>query len=331
MIRRIAVAFSLLFFLLVIGTSGYIIIENMHFWDAIFMTVITISTVGYREIQPLSTLGRVFTMFLILTGVGVLFFSLGTAIEYFFGDFIESELQEGRRRKMVKKLKNHYIVCGFGRVGENIVSELSRQKVDFVIIESSRSRIDKARKEGYLFVEGRATDEEILKEAGIERAKGLVAAIGTDAENVFIVLSARSISPDIYIVARANTIEAESKLYRSGANRVLSPAVIGGRRMASLLVRPRVSEYIDALSFGESLEFQIEEYDISKDSPLSDKTLGSERVRDKTGVVVVAIRYPDGRVDSIPRSNSIVEANSKIIALGTSEQLNKFEKLFLEG
>ena len=329
--RRIFSALKLLFLLISLGTIGYMALEGYRFLDALYMTVITISTVGYHEVRALSDAGRIFTMALILSGVGVLFYTLGTAIEYFFGDFLVNSAEERRMKRMVASLDDHFIVCGFGRVGENIAAELKRLNSPFVVVESSTARAEKAQKEGYAVVKGSATDEETLKEAGLERARGLVAAIGNDAENVFIVLTARSLHPDIFIVARANTSEAEDKLYRAGANRVLSPAVIGGRRMAALLARPRVSEYVDALSFGEGLEFQVEEYEIPENSPLTGKTLGEAQVRDRTGVVVIAVSYPDGTLESAPRSHTIIRPRCRVIILGNEEQLNAFERVFVGG
>lgn len=328
--RRIALSLTLLFILLLSGTIGFMTIEKMGFWDALYMTVITISTVGFREVKELSHYGRIFTMFLILTGVGVLFYALGTSIEYFLGDFFEKEIQERRNRRMISRLKDHFIICGYGRVGEQVALEMRRLGVPFLIIEKNEERAEKAQKEGFLVLKGSATDEETLIEAGLKKAKGLAAVVGNDADNVFIVLTARSLSSEIFIVARSNTLEDESKLYRAGANRVLSPAVFGGRRIASLLTKPRVSEYIDALSFGENLEFQVEEYEIPESSPLAGKTLGESKVRDLTGAVVIAVSSPDGTVETIPRAKTPVEAKSKVIVLGTSEQLERFENYFLK-
>lgn len=327
--KRIAFSLSLLTFLLMMGVIGFMFIENMSFWDALYMTVITISTVGYKEVKELSHYGRIFTMLLIVTGVGVLFYTLGTSIEYFFGDFIEKEIQERRMKKMISRLKNHFIICGYGRVGEQVALEMNRLKVPFLIIDESERRVEAAKREKFFVIKGKATDEEILKEANIEKAKGLAAVVGNDAENVFIVLTARFLSPEIFIVARSNTLEDENKLYRAGANRVLSPAVFGGRRIASLLVKPRVSEYIDALSFGENLEFQIEEYEVPEDSSLVGKTLEESRVRDITGAVVIAISNPDGTTETIPRAKTSISAKSKVIVLGLPEQLGKFEEKFL--
>ncbi len=328
--RRIVLSLTLLVFLLTTGTIAFVLIEKMNFWDALYMTVITISTVGYKEVKELSHYGKIFTMFLILTGVGVLFYTLGTSIEYFFGDFIEIGIQERRIRKMISRLKDHFIICGYGRVGEQVALEMKKLKAPFLIIDNSEKRVEAAKKENFLVIKGNATDEEILKEANIEKAKGLAAVVGNDADNVFIVLTARSLSPEIFIVARSNTLEDENKLYRAGADRVLSPAVFGGRKIASLLVKPGVSEYIDALSFGEMLEFQIEEYQVPKSSPLVGKTLKESKVRDLTGAVVIAISYPDGNVETIPRATTSVDADSKLIVLGTPEQLEKFEKKFIE-
>lgn len=327
--RRITSALKLLLALVAVGTAGYMAIERFPFLDALYMTVITISTVGFHEVRSLSDAGRLFTIFLILSGVGVLFYTLGTAIEYFFGDFLVNSVEERRLARMIANLRDHFIVCGYGRVGKETANELRRLGTNFVLVEESLDVVERAREDGFLVLHGSATDDAVLQQAGIARAKGLVAAIGNDAENVFIVLTARSMNPSLHIVARANSADAEDKLYRAGANRVLSPAVIGGRRLAALLARPRVSEYVDALSFGERLEFQVEEYEIPAGSPLVGRTLGEARVRDETGVVVIALRRPNGEVESAPRSHTLVEAFSRVIVLGNEEQLDEFERKFI--
>lgn len=326
---RIFTALSFLFLLITSGTLGYMYIEQMNFMDALYMTVITVSTVGFEEVKPLSVGGRFFTMVLVLTGVGVLFYSLGTAIEYFFGDFLELGLAERRKKTLINNLKEHYLICGYGRVGEEVASELKKMDVDFVIIDDDEDRLESADKEGFLTLKGDATDETILKEAKINLTKGIVASAGNDAVNVFIVLTARSLEPEIFIVARANTLEAEEKLFRAGANRVISPSVIGGRRMASLLVRPRVSEYIDALSFGEDLQFQLEQYKVDDNSPIAGTTLEESAVRDKTGAVIVLVQYPDGLVDNVPRAKTKIVDGSKVIIMGTQQQLDLFEELYI--
>lgn len=329
LIRRVSTALLFLFLLIAAGTAGFMIIEGYRLIDALYMTVITVSTVGFRELREPSVAGKLFIIFLILTGVGVLFYSLGTVIEYFFGDFLSGKFAERRQRRMIKRLKDHYIVCGYGRVGREIARELNRSGVKYLIIDSDKNLVRRAIENGHPALSGNATDENTLREAGINAARGLVAATGNDAENVFITLTARSIEPEIFIVARANSMEAEEKLFRAGANRVISPSSIAGKRMAALLVKPAISDYVDLLSFGDQFDFEMEQYQVHEDSKLAGRTLGELAIRDLTGAVVVLVKYPDGRVEITPRADTVLKTNSVIIVLGTREQLKRFENEFL--
>lgn len=329
LIRRVSTALIFLILLIAAGTAGFMIIEGYPILDALYMTVITISTVGFRELKDPSPAGKLFTIFLILIGVGVLFYSLGTAIEYFFSDFLSGQMAERRQRRMARKLKDHYIVCGYGRVGREIARELHRGGVKFIVVDKDENLVRRAIESNHPAVLGDATDENTLKEVNINTARGLVAATGNDAENVFITLTARSIEPDIFIVARANSTEAEEKLFRAGANRVISPSSIAGKRMAALLVKPAISDYVDLLSFGSEFDFEMEQYHVKEGSKLDGKTLGELAVRDRTGAVVVLVRYPDGKVEITPRADTLLKANSIIIVLGTGKQLANFEKEFL--
>lgn len=326
-LKRIAYALLLLFALITIGTTSYMVFENFSFWDALYMTIITISTVGFKEVRPLTLHGRIITMSLILLGVGVLFYTLGTAIEYFFGDFFAQALEQRRMKKLVEKMKNHFIVCGYGRVGKEVARELKKSRTHFVVIEPDEDRVREAEEENIPVVRGSATEEKILKEAGIEKAKGIAACTGSDADNVYITLTAKSLAPEIYIVARANSPEVVEKLYRAGADRVISPSIIGGRRIATLLTHPKISEYLDILSFGQDIEFELEQYEISENSDIAGRTIGEAQVRDKTGAVILLVRYPDGSLETAPRSNTKLSLGSQVIALGTREQLDKLESL----
>jgi voltage-gated potassium channel len=326
-IRRIIYALLLLLALITAGTSAYMLLEGFSFWDALYMTVITISTVGFREVRPLSIHGRIITMSLIFFGVGVLFYTLGTAIEYFFGDFFAENISRRRMNNLIKKLRNHFIICGYGRVGKETVRELAKSNRHFVIVEVDEERAREAEEDNHLVIHGSATEEKVLKEAGIDHARGIAACTGSDADNVYITLSARSLNPEILIVARANSPEVVEKLYRAGANRVISPSIIGGKRIATLLVHPKVSEYLDILGFGEDIEFELEQYEIDENSRAADKSIGELMIRDLTGAVIVLVKFPDGSYDFAPRSGTVLKRGSKIIALGTRAQLDKLEKL----
>lgn len=328
-IKRIFYAISMLMMLIAAGTLAYVYFEGFNFWDALYMTVITISTVGFKEVNPLSLKGRIITMLLIILGVGLLFYTLGTAIEYFFGGLLQTRIRQRRMLKRMNRLKNHFILCGYGRVGKEVAKELKRQNQNFVIIEEDEEKVLAAQEEGLLAIHGNATEEKVLLQAGLSRAKGVAACVGNDSDNVFITLTARSMEPDIFIVSRANTPEVVSKLYRAGANRVISPAEIGGKRIASLLTHPRLSEFLDIVSFEEDIEFQMEQYEVPPTSKMAGKTIGELMIRDKTGCIVVLVKYPDGRLEKTPRSSTTILPGSKLILLGTMEQLTAFEQTML--
>lgn len=327
--KRIASAILLLIILITIGTLSFMLLEGFSFWDAIYMTVITISTVGFREVQPLSVTGRIITMLLIIFGVGLLFYTLGTAIEYFFSDVFQSQIKQRRVASKMSRLKNHYIVCGYGRVGKVVCKELKKLSQAFVVIESDPQKVFDAEEDGNLVVKGDATEEKVLLQAGLSRARGIAACVGDDSDNVFITLTARSLEPEIFIVARANTPEVVKKLYRAGANRVIAPPEIGGKRIASMLTHPKLSEFLDIVSFDQDIEFQIEQYEIAEDSKMAGKTIGELLIRDRTGCVVLLVKYPDGRLEKTPRSNTLLTKGSKLIVLGTQDQLETFERTLL--
>lgn len=327
--RRIILALFLLLSLITIGTLLYMTVEKMNFMDAIYMTIITISTVGFREVVELDTKGRLITMFLILSGVGLMFYTLGTAIEYFFGDFFETSIRERRQARLMKNLKSHYIVCGYGRVGKEVCRELKKTGKEIVVIEIDPEKHLNAEKDGFFAMHANANDENVLRQAGIERASGIAACVGDDPDNVFITLTARSMAPDIFIVARANEPEVEKKLYRAGANRVINPSTIGGKRIAMLLAHPKISEYLDILSFGEDIEFELEQYEVKTNTELAGKTIGELKIRDLTGAMIILVRHSDGSVETAPGSTTKLDPGSRVIVLGTREQLDSFEKRYL--
>ncbi len=325
--KRILLILSLFFGVFSAGVIGYLYLEKISFLDACYMTLITISTVGFKEVKPLSTEGKIFTMVLIVAGVGVLFYTLGTAIEFFFEGHLTGFLELRRRRKMINHLVNHYIVCGYGRVGEQVAKELKKNKAPFVVIDIDSEKIEKCKKEGFLYLFGNASKEEMLIQAGVKKAKGLVAAVDTDADNVFVVLTARVLNPNLFIVARANEEETEEKLLKAGANRVVSPAVIGGRRMSNLLIRPLVCDYLDIVTHGHELEFQLEEQIISPNSILCGKSISENKLREKTGVLILAVKKKAGEFNTNPAPTTLLESGDTIVVMGTKGQLESLQNL----
>lgn len=302
------------------------IIEDKSFIEALWMTMQTITTVGYGDIVPSTTSGRIFTIFLITGGVGTFAYSVGNII----GLIVEGHLLDVMgRRKMLNRLsqmKNHIIICGAGRVGEQIIETLKKENVPFVAIDENEEIINDLIKRGILAIVGDATLDETLHLAGIEQARGLVASLPGDAENVFITLTSKGLNPNIQVVSRAHRLESEQKLKRAGADKVISPSVIGGRRMAISILKPASVEFVETLMHKKNIEIEIEEITVGPASTLINQSLSDSNIRSNIGVNVIAIMRGD-EVVSNPRSEEIFRLDDLIIAIGTREQLSKLEDL----
>ena len=320
--RRFSITLITLIGLLVVGVSGYHLLEGMNFIDALYMTITTITTVGFGEVQPLSPVGRLFTIGLIIGGVSIAAYALGSAAQFVVSGDWQTYLRERRRRHMLEQLNDHIIVCGYGRVGKSVVHQLSAEKLQFVIIETESERVLHLHELGHLALHGNAANEELLRAAGIDRARGLVACAGTDAENVYIVLTARGLRPDLNIVARANYEESEAKLLRAGANRVMLPSNIAGRRMVTMLVRPEVADYLDVISHASDLELLVEQLSIEATSSLANKTLAEAELGPRWGITVLACATRD-RMNLRPGADTLIEPGTRLIVLGTRDQLQE--------
>jgi voltage-gated potassium channel len=322
-LRRLLLAIYAFIIIVAIGVIGYMVIESWSFLDSLYMTITTITTVGFKEVYPLSDAGRIFSIFLIIGGVGGALYILTTIM----GNFIEAQFDLGRRRmkNKIAKLKEHFILCGYGRVGEAIALTFSEEGVPFVIISNNEEHVASAEKEGYLAIFGDATDDDVLKEAGIERAHGLVAAVGGDTDNTFITLSARELHPDLFIEARCSSPASEGKLRRAGADRVISPHAIGGRRMAMLAMRPAVVEFIDTVTTGRGRDLHLETVDVVSGSSLGNQTMA--QAKDKIGITVLAIRKANGTLIPNPPEEDIIEEGDRLIVIGTKQRLAGLEKI----
>jgi voltage-gated potassium channel len=273
-IRRIRRAIGLLAFITVIGTLGYIILEGWSIIDALYMTVITVYTIGFGEVNTLDTTGRIWTMALIISGVGALGYATTSVVALAIEGTVRGYFRERRMRAEIDKLNAHYVLCGFGRVGHQVAHEFAIDNIPFVVIEQDPVKVEDCLERGYRVVLGEASDDAVLEEASIRRARGLVAAVDSDADNVFVVLSARKINPDLHIVARASSDESAAKLEIAGADRTLSPYAVGGRRLASLATQPLIVDFLDVVTRGEKgIEFRLEEFGVPKESPLANHTI----------------------------------------------------------
>lgn len=311
----------------IFGITYYHIGEKMSLSDSIFMIAITLSTVGYGEVQPLSPTGRIITVFIILFGISITGYTAGTFIKM----LIEGELGKRFGRKKVQKkilqLKNHYIICGYGRIGKLIAKELRRHNEKFVVIENDDSQIADLESAGIPYMLLDARDENALMKAGIMKAKGLVTAVMSDADNVFITLSARMLRPDVFILARASEPKNENKLVSAGANKVVSPYLIGGQRMAQLLVSPTVVDFIDIATMDDRLGLRMEEAKISPNSQYVGKSLVESNLRKDYGVIIVLIKKYSGEMKFNPNPNEILEEDDVLVMLGKIPDLEKINAI----
>ena len=305
----------------VLGVIGYMLIEGWGFLDSLYMTVITVGTVGFREVHPLSRWGEAFTMVLILAGVGAIAFAIAQLIEFLLEGHLTGLLEGRRMEKRVAAMSGHTIVAGFGRVGTVVARTLDDEGAEFVVVDLTSEAEETAKDRGWAFIQGDATEEDVLAEANIERAGSIVTALSGDAENLFVTVTARALNSEIFIVARSSHESTEAKLLKAGADRIITPNVIGGRRMASMVLNPTVTDYLDIVSSGEGVEFRLQEVALSADSPFVGNSLADSRIRELTGAQVVAVLHGDGRVDANPSASTVLEAGERLVVLGTPGQV----------
>jgi len=319
--------FALVFITCVVlaGSVGYMLIEGWSCLDSLYMTVITIASVGYKEIHDLSPHGRIFTIILIISGVGSVTYALTTIAKI----IVEGEIQEifGRKKleKRIKELKGHYIVCGYGRMGRIICRELKGKNIKFGVIEKEPNTFEAD--EETLILKGDATKDELLKEMGIEKAKGLISVLPTDAENLFVVLSARELNPKLFIVARAGEEGSEQKLLRAGADRVVSPYYIGGLRIAHTVLKPAVVDFIEFATKSGNIDLQMEEIAVQHNSKLAGLTLDECGIGRDLGIIVVAIKKASGDMKFNPTFRTAIKAGDTLIALGEIPKLRTLENM----
>jgi voltage-gated potassium channel len=307
------------------GTVGYMLIEGWNAWDALYMTVISVTTAGYREVHPLSRRGELFTMVVLTVGVATVLYSFSFVMARLVEGDLESRWVRRRRERMLDELTNHFIICGFGRMGLIIAQEFVRQSVPFVIIERDSDRMQQAVDAGFLAVEADASSEQVLKRVQIDRARGFIAAVSTDAENVYAVLTARLLRPDLYIIGRAETEDAKGKLVRAGADRVVSPYQIGGLQLAQTALRPAVVDFVQIATSSENLELNMEQVEIGEGSVLAGQSIVKANLRQRFGVVVVGIQRSDGRMEFNPSPDAVMRAGDHLVVLGHLDKLRELD------
>ncbi len=313
--------------LLAIGSLGYMLIEGWGFLDSIYMTVITLATVGYGETHTLSTTGRVFTLILILLGVGYFLYVVGAIIQFLVEGRIRLVLGRRKLDRQIYRLKDHYIVCGYGRMGRALTRFLIQKYLNVVVIEQNEARVPIMNDDGVLYLLGPANDEDMLTRAGIARARGIMTVVGTDADNVFMVLLAREMNPDIFIVARAILNSSKRTLLAAGADKIVSPYDLGARRMAHAVLRPTVIEFLEMAFADESAEIEVEELRVTAKSPLIDTCLIDTNIRRDFDVIIITIKKADGQMVFNPGADSCLEAGDILVVVGLAVRIRRLERL----
>lgn len=317
-VRRLRIALLALLLVMVAGTVGYVILD-FSLLDALYQTVTTVATVGFREVQPLDATGMVFTMVLILVGVGIALYTFGVALEALIEGHLRTHVERRRMDRHIDRMSGHVIICGSGRVGRASAAYLRATGRKVVVIDRDPDRLQGIE---CPYVLGDVSDDQTLQTAGIERARALIAALDTDADNVYVTLTSRALRDDLVIIARARDESSKSKLIRAGANRAVNPQMIGGRRMAAFALQPDVAEFLDVVMQHENLEFRIEQVNIEPDSPLAGRSLREAALRESTGVLLLAVRTGDGPYIADPPPDTRLESKTVLIAVGTHDQIN---------
>jgi voltage-gated potassium channel len=319
--KKILMLFSILLLLIAIDVTGYMIIEKVHFMEALYMTAITITTVGYREVFVLSPQGKLFTIWVIFSGLGTFFYIAGKIAESTFEVNIRRIL--GRRKmKSLSQLKDHIIIAGYGVMGEHVCKELQKLKVKFVVIENMRERFANAEERGYNVILGDATDEEVLKLAGVDKAKTFISLLASDADNIFTVLSAREANQSIFIIARAMDAANKNKLFKIGANRVITPYELSSRRIVNTVLRPNVVEFIDLMTFAPKMSLSIEELTIQEGSVFAGKQIKDSGLRQSYNTIVISVKRGEEMFFN-PSPTFEIQVGDILILVGEKEKLLK--------
>ncbi|BBO67129.1 potassium transporter TrkA [Desulfosarcina alkanivorans] len=313
--------------LVMAGTCGYMFIEGWAFDDAFYMTIITLATVGYGEVHQISDLGRIFTIILIVSGVGYFMYVVGLIVQFLVEDRIRVILGRRKLDKRIAKLKNHYIICGYGRIGRVLSRYLTERYLNVVIIEKNKGRQATMNEDGVLYLLGEATDESLLIRAGIRSAKGMITAVATDADNVFLTLIARQLNPDLFIVARAIQNTAKRTLQAAGAAKVISPYDLGARRMAHAILRPTVIKFLELAFTDESTDIMMEEIRVRPTSRLLNVALKDSGIRQQLDLIILTIKKADNTLIFNPKADTRIETDDTLVVVGQAKSVNQLEQM----
>ncbi len=321
------IGFSMLILVISYGIYIYSYIEGWSLLDSFYQVVITLSTVGFKEVYPLSEKGRFHTSLLIIFGVGTYAYLLGSFTEAFIEGRIQMFWGKKKMEKKIARLKDHYIICGYGRIGSIVARELLRENCEIVIIDKNPDVINKLKEKRYLYVEGDATSDEILLQAGLKRAKAVITTLTSDAQNIYVTLSVKQLSPNTEVIARAEDESSIPKLKYAGADKVLTPYLIGGLRMAQLVLRPTVINFLEMAIHGNDMGLQMEELKVSPNSELVDKDLIESQIRPKYNIIIIAMKKKDGRIVYNPTPKEKICAEDTLIVVGRKSDLERIRKI----
>lgn len=327
-IRAFVAGLAVLAIVTIFGTVGFVIVEDISFFDALYTTVITISTVGYSEIEGgFSRGGRILTLVVVVGGVGSALYTATTGLELALESLIGGERQRRRTHKMVEVLSGHIILCGYGRVGRSVCEDLQRRGSDVVVVEIDQDRADRAREDGVVVVLGDATHNAVLEEAGIARARGVVAAVRSDSDNLVITLSVKAMNPSVVVVARSDNVENSEKTLLAGADQVVAPQVVGAKRLAALVDRPQLVEFMDLVVGSQVVQIEIEKCVVAAGAELADTSLRQARVRSRVGALVLGIEDTEHGLSLNPDADTVLRAGDVLLALGNDSQLRALHAL----
>ncbi|MBN2300005.1 MAG: potassium channel protein [Acholeplasmataceae bacterium] len=328
--KKIFIWIAVMFLLIAVAVVGYMIILNLTFIDALYMTIITISTVGYREVTEMNTLAKWFSIGFILVSVGMVGYLLSTVFRFLSEGNINEAWRKNKMKKEIEKLNNHIIICGAGETGIHVIKQMKTREVDFVVIENDIDAIENLKGMDVNYIFDDATKEEALKEAKIKEAKGLISCLAKDADNVFVVLTARELNPSMHIVARSHEERSDKKLRRAGANNTVSPDEIGGKKMASMMLSPNVQFFVDNIIDTKNMSIDMEEVVIKEESELINKKLREAKISEKSGLIVLAIRRDDDVFIFNPKADEVLKLDDKMIVVGSKEQIKALKKMSKE-
>ncbi|HOU77198.1 MAG TPA: potassium channel protein [Syntrophales bacterium] len=324
--KRLAVAFAILFMTLLIGTVGYHFFEDFDLFRALYLTIVTVSTVGYGDVYARTTGGMIFTLVLIITGVGTMFYTASLFAETLVENRLQDIVGKGKLKRTLRMMKDHYLICGCGRIGLIICRELAAEKIPFVVIEKDPEVIRKIEAEGFLYCQGDGTEDGTLLAAGIERARGIVCVLPTDAQNLYVILTAKELNPRLFVLSRSEEEQSEHRLLRAGADRVISPYKMGGMRMAMALIRPAMLDFIEISTMRQSLELRMAEVSVGSGAAIVGKNLGESEIRRNYGLIIVAVKKESGKMVFNPEASYLIEQGDKLIALGEDGNVMNFAR-----